>query len=150
MEFFEDESKLFSNAKIGDLESLCPKGKRGKTQVTLVCYLAEQFQRRAKSGKLIASIKVDDGSASIEGIMFEKDILAHELPSSNTPVVVIGAVDMGYDGEQLRLSIERVYPISTIRAERIGELNIGIACDSEKGEISPELSSKLSALIKPP
>jgi DNA polymerase-3 subunit alpha len=145
MEFFKEETKLFSTTAINNLEAIAPgKGKRGKTPVTLVCYLTEQFQRRAKSGKLISSIKVDDGFGSIEAMMFEKDILAHEIPPSNTPVVAIGAVDMGYDGDRLRLTLERVYPISTIREERVGEIEFTIKSDSAKNALSAEDASKLS------
>lgn len=144
MEFFESEAKLFASTTISGLEALAPK--RGKAPVSLVCYLSEQFQRRAKSGKLVASIKLDDGTAQMEGMMFEKDILAHELPPSNSPVLAIGHVDMGFDGDKLRLSLERIYPISLARSERVGEIAFNLKVPTEKGELSPKDSVKLSKL----
>lgn len=147
MEFFEEETRLFSTAQIKSLEPLIPKGKRAKAPVTLVCYLAEQFQRRAKSGKLVASIKVDDGSSAIEGMMFEKDILAHEIPPSNTPVVVIGSVDMGFDGDRLRLNIERVFPIEMIRSERVGEIEFSIKSQNPQAQLTSQQASTLAAFM---
>lgn len=131
IEFFQSEKSLFSNARIAGLRSLVEQNGKGKKPVSLVCFLTEQFQRRAKNGKLIASLKLDDGTATIEAVMFEKDIEAHCIPSSNTAVFVSGFADMGFDGQRLRLTAERIYPLSSIRAERVGELHININSNYE-------------------
>ena len=78
--------------------------------------------------------------------MFEKDLSAHEVPPSNTPVVAIGSADMGYDGDALRLTLERVYPISTIREESVGELDLYIKSDSPSSKLSDQTEAKIIAL----
>lgn len=135
--------ETFGTAKLSEAPALVKDKKWGKTPVSFVCLLSEQFQRRTKAGKLIASLKLEDGYTSYEAVMFEKDILAQELPSSNTVVLAVGSVENGREGE-LRVTIERLYPISQIRSERVKSIELSIDTDhfvSKKGSNEGEIKT---------
>ena len=143
LDFYRNDVETFGTAKLSEAPALVKDKKWGKTPVSFVCLLSEQFQRRTKAGKLIASLKLEDGYTSYEAVMFEKDILAQELPSSNTVVLAVGSVENGREGE-LRVTIERLYPISQIRSERVKSIELSIDTDhfvSKKGSNEGEIKT---------
>lgn len=149
VEFFHQEVNLFSNTTLAALPSFALPENRRKTSVSIVAFLSEQFQRRTKNGKLIAAIKLESEKNTFEAVMFEKDILAHELPPSNTMVVAIGSVDKARDSGETRLMVERLYSLSTIRAEKIETLTLTIkSLESHTSQDQINSINKLTKFLK--
>jgi DNA polymerase-3 subunit alpha len=126
MELYPQETKLFSTSTLRELPFLLSPDGKGprKVEVALVVFLSEQFQRRTMKGNLMASLRLEEPGTSFEAVIFEKALMECPLPESNTPVLVIGHAERNFDGNGMRLSIERVLSLSEVRAARVKRINL--------------------------
>ncbi|MEI8025125.1 MAG: DNA polymerase III subunit alpha [Pseudomonadota bacterium] len=146
MELYKQEIKLFSNSNLRDMPSLLAADGKGprKVEVALVVFLSEQFQRRTMKGNLMASLRLEELGTSVEAVIFERALMECPLPESNTPVLVIGHVERNFDGNGSRLSIERVLPLSEVRAARVKRIHL--LFKSPQNQIPSEAKKRIESL----
>lgn len=151
MELYQQETKLFSTTTLHELSHILPADGRGprKVEVSLVVFLAEQFQRRTLKGSLMASLRLEQPGIAVEAVMFEKNLAEGSLPPSNTPVLALGTVERNFDGIGTRLNIERVLPISEVRSSRIKRVNLLLKTPNKDLDCETEEKIKqLAAFLK--
>ncbi|MCB9229912.1 MAG: DNA polymerase III subunit alpha, partial [Deltaproteobacteria bacterium] len=114
-------------------------GRGGGLPFNLVALLTAVNYRRTKKGALMASLRLEERGAAVEGVMFEKQLTGVTLPEVDHPVLVRGQAEMGEDG-QMRLSIASLSSLEELRQERVRAVCVTLS-SSVADEISPEVFS---------
>lgn len=139
LDLFKSEVSLFSTHTIKEIPNIVAT--QGKTEVSIVALVAEIFQRRTKTGKLMTSFKLDQGTSNIEAVMFEKDSMGVELPLSNDIILATGIIDYNFDRTMIRFNLKSVMSLDDLRQTRTKALQLELKASDLGSEnlAKPEL-----------
>ena len=88
-------------------------------EVSLLAFLSDQYVKTTQSGKKMASLRLEDAQCSIEALMFEKELKAHRLPSSDSYVWVRGHIRGGKRATFTCKSIESALQVLARKAHQL-------------------------------
>ncbi|NDE14545.1 DNA polymerase III subunit alpha [bacterium] len=121
LDFYKEDVRLFSKARLADVDQLTGKGSVG-----LVAVFQDVQERLTKSGKRMAYVTVEDDSSELEALCFARDI-PEQFPKPGSPVVVVGDMSEGFNGAPPRFKMERMIPLEQVRAERVQGIELRMA-----------------------
>ena len=111
LRFHREDKKAFGRVTSKDLAAAIGK------KIAMVATLAAMNERLTKTGKRMASVRLEDEEGAVEAVMFGE--LPAEFPESGTVVVAIGQVDAGFDGGAPRFRLEKIVEIEEMRGEYV-------------------------------
>lgn len=140
LKFHREDVRAFGKITSGELT----KGLGRK--VTLVAVLSMVNERLTKTGKRMASLRLEDEDGSLEAVMFDKEIPA-EFPSPGTLVVAVGSVDERYDGS-ISFKLDRVLPLEELRQEHVKSATMHIVPAGGRTVRGAEVQTAVAQLKK--
>ena len=129
LDFYKEDVRLFSKARLADVDQLTGKGSVG-----LVAVFQDVQERLTKSGNRMAYVTIEDDSSELEALCFARDI-PEQFPKPGSPVVIVGDMSEGFNGAPPRFKMERMIPLEQVRAERVQgiELRMAMALSGASG-----------------
>ncbi len=140
LEFHREDVKAFGRITSADLA----KGLGRK--VSMVAILAMVNERLTKTGKRMASVRLEDEHGAVEAVMFEKEIPA-EFPDTGTLVVATGSVDERYDGS-ISFRLDRVLALEELRQEHVKSATVRLVPPFKRTVVGAEVQSCVLELKK--
>lgn len=117
LDLFPEDLKAFGRTRLRNLPANIDKGK-----IAIPVFFSGMEERISKKGHRLVYIRVEDQEVSVEGLLGTRDFDPAMLPPLNTPVIVVGQVDEGFEPGTHRFKIERLLPLESVRKERIRRL----------------------------
>ncbi len=118
--FHREDVRAFGKVTTTTLGNAMDKGK-----TCMVAVLAMMNERLTKTGKRMASVRLEDEHGWVEGVMFEKEIPA-EFPEAGTVVCAYGSVDENFKDKSLRFKLDKILPVEEIRQENVRSITLGL------------------------
>ena len=111
LRFHREDKRAFGRFSSNDLAKVVGK------KVAMVGIIAAVNERLTKTGKRMASIRLEDEEGALEAVMFGD--LPEEFPEPNSVVVAIGQVSPGFDGGEPRFRLEKIVEMEEMRGEYV-------------------------------
>jgi DNA polymerase-3 subunit alpha len=140
LEFHREDVKAFGKITSADLT----KGLGRK--VTMVAVLAMANERLTKTGKRMASVRLEDEYGAVEAVMFDKEIPT-AFPDAGTLVVAFGSVDERYDGS-VSFRLDRIVGLEELRQEHVRSATVSIIPPGGRRARGPDVQSAVAELKK--
>ncbi len=133
IDYFKEDFSQFNQT----IESFLPMVKnfkpRQKKPVSFISLIAAQNQRRTKKGTLMTSVRFEQSTSFLEGVIFENQGEDIEIPETNTLVIASGNIEKSMNEDSVRFQITNVRPLESTRKERVKAINLRLLCQlSEK------------------
>ncbi len=122
---FVEDQRCFSNAKIKDLGNLVPTDGKPfqRKSVRMVGFLEAVTYKRTKKGTLMAFVRIEDASHSVEAILFGDKVKPETMPPLRTPVLCEGSVSAGMDGNGFRFLLDEISSLSSLREKQVRKIS---------------------------
>jgi DNA polymerase-3 subunit alpha len=148
MDFYQADVKRFSKTTLVDAPKLASLN--GKDKIHLVCiFQSGSVGLSKKDQKPRAFITLEDRTAKIEAMMFEKDI-PQVFPTPGTPVCVQGSIRKLPDGTVTRMKLERILSLEEVRQHHVKSFTVSVdlrqGVTTEETEETQKILQKISAL----
>lgn len=131
LDLFPEDLKAFGRTRLRGLAAC-----QGQGKIAIPVFFAGVEERISKKGHRLIYIRVEDQEISVEGLFSNRDFDPKMLPPANTPVIVVGQVDEGFEPGTHRFKIDRLLPFEAVRKERIRRLILEFSPATGNGQSS--------------
>ncbi|WP_085440158.1 DNA polymerase III subunit alpha [Magnetofaba australis] len=119
-----------------------PRDEEGRIPVAICGVLAERKLHRTRKGDRMMFFTLEDMYGQVEGVVFPDTYnSSREILESDDPVVIIGAMET--DGEEPKITTERVRALETFRSQKCQELRL----ETPATALSEKTMADLEALL---
>ena len=122
IDFYATDVKRFSKCQLADAQKLASLNGKDKIHMVVI-FQGANISLSKIDQKPRAFVTLEDRSAKMDVIMFEKDI-PQAFPVPGTPVCVVGSVRKLPDGTVSRMKLERIITLEEVRAHHIKSLTL--------------------------
>lgn len=143
IDFYKADCKRFSKTTLADAPKFASLN--GKDKIYMVAiFQAGNIGIGKKDQKPRAFVTLDDRSATVEAMMFEKDI-PPAFPLPGTPVWVQGSIRKLPDGTVTRMKLDRILTLEEVRQQTVKAYTVTI--DMRQGATAEsDIQSRLKKL----
>ena len=138
--YHQEDRRAFGRVTTADIAKVVGK------KIAMVVVLAAANERITKSGKRMASLRLEDEVGAFEAVIFEEELKSIDLPPAGEVVVVVGDVSAGFGGGGPRLRLTKVDAVSDLRAEHVRRLVLRIKPVGGKDARPADYQDTLTAL----
>ena len=141
IDFHHHDRQLLARSTLADIDRLV--GQR----LTAIVIVAAMHERLTKTGRRMASFRLEDDKTFAEAIMFHSDDkpFPDEWPAAGTLVVVSGNVKKSFDGSR-SFMLDRMEPLAEVREEHVGSVLLKLA--PEDSHPSTDASAAAKSLVR--
>jgi DNA polymerase-3 subunit alpha len=145
LDFYKADVRRFSKTTLLDAPKFASLN--GKEKIHIVCiFQSGSIGLSKKDQKPRAFVTIEDSSATLEAMMFEKDI-PPSFPPPGTPVCIQGSIRKLPDGTTTRMKIERILSLEEVRQHHVKSFTIAVNLkQSISNEETTRTLKKLSTL----
>ena len=143
MDFYKADCKRFSKTTLAEASKFASANGKDKIQLVGI-FQGGNVGLSKKDQKPRAFVTIEDRTATVEAMMFEKDI-PPAFPVEGTPVWIQASIRKLPDGTTTRMKIDRILTLEEVRQQSVKSYTVHV--DMRPGAISEtEVRSKLTKL----